>query len=260
MEPIEKVEGTTSEEAAEATRQLFESFTTPRSRRGLLKVAALGAGGLAVGTGTLLSAVPAFAKGATSAKAATSAGDILSIAATAEALAVTFYTHGIKHAHKLGLASDQQEYLEAAVIEEQIHYNFLVANGGKALTKEFSFPHGPNTFTRLGLFVDTLLQLEVDFIAAYLAAVKEFAEQGQPGLAQIAAQIMGVEAEHRVLGRDIGSLVPANNFGYEVALLAKVSDAVGALSSQGYLSPKGENAFTYRAAASSGEGVIHTRP
>ena len=45
------------------------------------------------------------------------------------------------------------------------------------------------TFTHQELFIETLEELETAFIGAYLAAVKEFAEQGQPGLAQIAAQI-----------------------------------------------------------------------
>jgi hypothetical protein len=46
--------------------------------------------------------------------------------------------------------------------------------------------------------LDTLENL---FIGAYLAATRRFAELGQPLLAEIAVQIMGVEAEHRILGR-----------------------------------------------------------
>ena len=250
-----------SPESAKATSELLRSFNGPRSRRGLLKVAALGAGGMAIGASTILSAAPALASGLTKTKSNTSIGDILSIAATAEALAVTMYTNAIKNLHALGITdSGDQKYLKAAVVEEQIHYNFLYANGGRPLTTTFSMPHGPNTFTRMGLFIDTLEELESDFIAAYLAAVKEFAEQGQPGLAQIAAQIMGIEAEHRVLGRDIAGLTPADDLAYEAANLARVSDAVGALSSQGYLSPSGANTFKYAAAATTYPGVHHLHP
>ena len=45
------------------------------------------------------------------------------------------------------------------------------------------------------MFIATLEKLEEAFIATYLAAVKEFCLLGQPGLAQIAAQICGIEAE-----------------------------------------------------------------
>ncbi len=41
-----------------------------------------------------------------------------------------------------------------------------------------------------------------------IRAVKEFSQYGQHRLAQIAAQIMGVEAEHRGLGRSISSSYP----------------------------------------------------
>lgn len=241
-------------EQAEATDALLASLAAPRPRRGLLKAAALGAGALAVGGGTLLGTLPALAA------PATSAGDILNIAATAERLAVTFYSHGIARAHRLGISGDNLDYLKAAVTEEQIHQNFLVANGAKPLTSEFSFPHGDDTFEHKSLFISTLEQLEVDFIAAYLAAVKEFAQQGQPRLAQIAAQIMGVEAEHRTLGRDIGGLDPANNFGFEPALLGSVSAAVTALSKQGYLNPRRGNRYEYHPVSTSFPGLIYTHP
>ena len=34
--------------------------------------------------------------------------------------------------------------------------------------------------------------------------------------AQVCASIMGVEAEHRVLGRDVSGMIPANNRNYEL--------------------------------------------
>ncbi len=150
--------------------------------------------------------------------------------------------------------------LQAAVIEEQIHQDFLVANGGKALTSTFSFPHGDDTFDDLNLFVATLEQLEEAFIAAYLAAVKEFALMGQAGLAQIAAQICNIESEHRALGHDIGGLIPADNFAFTPALVESVGDAVDVLSAEGFLSPKTSNSFTYQPVSTADHGVIRRTP
>jgi len=150
--------------------------------------------------------------------------------------------------------------LQAAVIEEQIHRDFEVAAGGSPLTNTFSFPHADDTFEHLDLFIATLEQLEEAFIAAYLAAVKEFALLGQPGLAQLAAQICGIENEHRALGRDIGGLIPADNWAFSPALVESVGDAVDVLTAEGYLSPKNGNSFTYHAVSTADHGVINRKP
>ena len=186
---------------------------------------------------------------------------ILSIAATAEQLAIAFYHEGIEHADKLNITGANLDYLIAAIIEEQIHRDFLVAAGGKPITDTFSFPKGKATFDDLDKFVATLEQLEEAFIAAYLAADKEFALYNQPGLAQIAAQIMGVEAEHRGLGRSISPNFPfANNFAFEPALVESVGDAVGYLQASGYLSPKKDNSYTYHRVSTDNRNVIQRTP
>lgn len=244
-----------------ATANLMHSFSARRSRRSLLKSAAIGLTGVtAVGAGALL--IPkhaAYASGGGEG-AEDTVVQILSIAATAEELAVTFYSHGIANASQLGISGANLAYLQAAVIEEQIHRDFEVAAGGKALTNTFSFPHGGETFEQLNLFIATLEQLEEAFIAAYLAAVKEFALLGQPGLAQLAAQICGIENEHRALGRDIGGLIPADNWAFSPALVEAVADAVDVLAAEGYLSPKGQNSFTYHHVSTADHGVINRTP
>ena len=105
-----------------------------------------------------------------------------------------------------------------------------------------------------------LEELEEAFIAAYLAAVKEFCLLGQPGLAQIAAQICGIENEHRALGRDIGGLIPADNWAFSPALVEAVADAVDVLAAEGFLSPKSGNSFTYHAVSTADHGVINRQP
>jgi len=239
--------------------KLLDSLSVSQSRRAFFKGAAAGAAGIAaVGAGSLLLPKSAYAWGSEGAE--DTVVQILSIAATAEELAVTFYSHGIANASKLGISGANLSYLQAAVIEEQIHRDFEVAAGGKPLTDTFSFPNGQATFEHLNVFIATLEKLEEAFIAAYLAAVKEFCLLGQPGLAQIAAQICGIENEHRALGRDIGGLIPADNWAFSPALVEAVADAVDVLKAEGFLSPKSGNSFTYHAVSTADHGVINRKP
>jgi hypothetical protein len=156
-----------------------------------------------------------------------SVADILNVAATAEALAITFYYQSIQGGFFHALPELQQWYLQAALDEERTHFKFLQANGASPATTDFYFPN--DVFNDLNTFVVTLDLLENAFIAAYLAASQRFAQLGQPLLAEIAGQIMGVEAEHRVVGRVIGEQIPANNLCLERASLGCVAEAAGAL-------------------------------
>lgn len=256
-DPTRRARGEVPGQVLGATDDLLRSFAQRRSRRALLKTAAVGATGAALASATAITALPVHAE---SVKASDSFKSIVNIAATAEALAITFYSHGIAHNNQLKIPANNLVYLKAAVVEEQIHYNFLVSLGAQPLTTTFSFPCGNDTFEHLNVFVPTLEQLEEAFIAAYLAAVAEFAAMGSPSTAQIAAQIACVEGEHRVLGRDIGGLEPANNVAYEPILLSSVGQAPGVLAAQGYLSPKGENSYAYQAVATTFPGLIDTAP
>jgi hypothetical protein len=183
--------------------KLLASLSVSQSRRAFFKGAAAGAAGIAaVGAGSLLLPRSAYAGGGEGAE--DTVVQILSIAATAEELAVTFYSHGIANASKLGISGANLSYLQAAV--------------------------------------------------------KEFCLLGQPGLAQIAAQICGIENEHRALGRDIGGLIPADNWAFSPALVEAVADAVDVLAAEGFLSPKSGNSFTYHAVSTADHGVINRQP
>ena len=256
-DPVKRARGEVPGTILTATDDLLTSFAQRRSRRALLKTAAIGATGAALASATALTALPVHAE---SVRASDSFQTIANIAATAEALAVTFYTNGIAHNNRLKIPANNLVYLKAAVVEEQIHYNFLVSLGANPLATTFSFPCGMDTFEHLNTFIATLQQLEEAFIAAYLAAVGEFASMGSPSTAQIAAQIACVEGEHRVLGRDILGASPANNVAFEPILLKTVGQAPGVLASEGYLSPKGQNSFAYHAAASTFPGLIDRAP
>lgn len=246
----------------------------PRSsRRSLLKGTAVGATGLAAAGGVVGAAVFLSEKnqqGLASAHSADSSSyhgsspdsiqTILNIAITAESLAVVFYTNAILNAHRLDFSSAGLLDIQAALVEEQVHLLFLAQNGAKPLTTHFSFPYGDDTFRYLDKFIHTQQFLEAAFIAAYLAAGKEFAMLGRPDLVQVAAQIGGVEAEHRAIGRAIGGLRPANNRAFEAALLQKVSDAPGVLQKNGFLSPKSGNSYYYKQYSSSMDGMVNIKP
>ncbi len=129
--------------------------------------------------------------------------------------------------------------MQGALSQEIQHANLLRAVGNLGASasgdpyQTFYFPAG--TFDTLGAFAGMLNTLENAFIGAYLTATREFATMAQSTsgsvpngpyggpysaaqldyFAQVAASIMGVEAEHRVLGRVIQNINLANNLNYE---------------------------------------------
>ena len=273
----------------QAAANLQATFEAARSRRMLLKGAVAGVAGVAVGatglavarlhpstataaghvatthaahtTGQVATgaAAPEFYN-SSSRQTVASAVTILTVARTAEQLAVTFYSNGIANADKLGLSGNDLENIKAALVEEQIHQQFFAANGGQSLADTFSFPHGPQTFSDLKTFIATQQELEGVFDSAFLAAIREFAQLGRPDLAQIAGQIATVEAEHRALGRQIGGLIPADNWAFSPVLLASVGDAPALVKKAGYLSPVQGNSYTYHEVSIENSGVEQRKP
>ena len=131
-------------------------------------------------------------------------------------------------------------YLRAAMAQEFEHANILRAVGNLGANavsdpyQTFYFPAG--TFDTLSAFTATLDALENAFIGAYLNAIRELGglafRAGQRGVpdgpfggpfsaaqlnyfAAVAASIMGIECEHRVLGKVINNTAQANNLNFE---------------------------------------------
>ena len=253
-----------SDKRSLATANLLASFTAAGSRRNLLKGVATGAAALGASALTVLpvQAAQLSERAAYMQRRAnvTSAATILTVARTAEQLAVTFYSNGIANADKLNITGDNLEYLKAALVEEQIHQQFFTAAGGKSLADTFSFPQGPATFTDLKTFIATQQQLEGVFDSAFLAAIAEFAVLGRPDLAQISGQIATIESEHRALGRAIGGLVPADNWAFTPVFLAAVGDAPALVQKAGYLSPVSGNSYMYKEVSIDDPGVVQRKP
>lgn len=202
------------------------------TRRDFLKKAGFVGATLAVGgiAEPLLAPMKAFAD-TTSVESISS---ILGYALTAEQLATTFYFTGIQSGKALPQTTNAGNlpYLQAALDAENVHANIMQNAGGVSLagsSPQFYFPTG--TFSNDENFLGVLNALETAFIEAYLAAIYQFGLNSRYDLAQLAGEILGVESEHRVLGKqiltDFTSLLVPNNLymekadGTSVATVAK---------------------------------------
>ncbi|MCY0874762.1 MAG: ferritin-like domain-containing protein [Firmicutes bacterium] len=190
--------------------------TNTTNRREFLKKA--GIVGAAVTLGGLaepvMGVVPAFAA------TGEPTTEIINYALTAEQLATTFYYTALHHGRTLPMTNNQdnQPYIRAA-LDEEFYHATLLSNAGAVsvagIHPKFYFPNG--TFANDSTFVAVLEALETAFIEAYLAGIYQFATNGRNDLAVLAGQIMGIEAEHRVLGRVILNKSVPNNLSLEQA-------------------------------------------
>ena len=193
-----------------------------------------------------------FAASAAVTTAVDTPAEIFTAALVAEDLATTFYYNvlvgeviqDVNLAGSGGSATNVKPdgsvsnvgYIRAALTEEFLHASLFrsllgITNATKDPYQTFYFK--PEVFATLGDFIYQLEQLETAFIGAYMAAIQQFALLAAAGksltfagvtykpsdfayYAKIAASILGVEAEHRALGRAISpTLIPANQLAYE---------------------------------------------
>lgn len=206
------------------------------------------AGGLAAAGASLI-----LADTATAARPrADTVQTILDTALLAEQLSASFYYAGltaprIMRSHYLAGASGnplnpglppggnphQVRYLQAALDAELKHVTLLADSGARSQALRFYVP--AQAMDRLGTSVqaDTFLgvldRIETLTIGLYLAAVNGLVQRGHLALAQLAGQLAGVEAEHRMLGRAIAALSPANNLTLEKEPFGVVNEAHEAL-------------------------------
>ncbi len=184
-----------------------------------------------------------------SAQAADTVTEIFTAALIAEDLATTFYYNSLvgKVIEDPALAGSggginditngnqgNVQYIQAALTEEINHANLFrsllgMSDASTDPVQTFYFADG--TFSDQPTFSATLDALENAFIGAYLNAIQEFALMAAAAainpsastytatqleyFTKVAASIMGIECEHRVLGRVISNSNPANNLNYE---------------------------------------------
>lgn len=136
--------------------------------------------------------------------------------------------------------ADRVGYFRAALEEEIEHANLFRQLTGRTASsmdpvQTFFFP--ANTFNSFDAFIQLLLQLEEAAVGITMTAVREFAQMAADTkarvatqvdfsgrkytstqlelFAEVAASLVGVEAEHRALGRDAAEAIPANNVCFE---------------------------------------------
>jgi hypothetical protein len=222
-------------------------------RRKFFRQAGMFGFGAAV-SGLALAGKPAQAQG-NSNQAADTTAELFTAFLIAEDLATTFYYNALigsviqdpslagpggtaTHITSNGNAGNVN-YLQAALIQEFQHASLfrdvLTGTAGNQTNDPYqTFYFAPDTFSSISVFLATLNALENAFIGAYLTLIEELAYKATAALqghltggdtkysaqqyelfAKIAASILGVESEHRVLGRVIGNVNPANNYNYE---------------------------------------------
>lgn len=141
---------------------------------------------------------------------AVAAGDevtsILSLAATAEALAVTCYYATLTGA---GFLIDETalDHFRRVLGAELHHLQILRSLGGQPLQQRFSLPDG--MFTDARIFAQTAICIETALTGAYLTATQRLASLGRPALAATAAQLGAGEAQHLTLISHLAGLAPS---------------------------------------------------
>jgi hypothetical protein len=198
------------------TVDAFKPVTTRRGFMQKLLVAGGGATVAAIGLGrigdVLASGSPVL--------------DFVNAAVGAERIGIAFYGNALGSGSPYSVAGDpathtllnssHRGYFEAAFNQETSHLATLISKGGSFPFGHFAFPGG--TFDSAGPMLAMGQNLESIFIGAYLGAVQAgAADRSDLGtfVAEVAAQICGIECEHRVLINDIAGVDPPNDRFYE---------------------------------------------
>ena len=249
MDPIDDSFRTTGEVMGELATKAGEAARAGESRRSFFNRTAKLAGATALGAAGVNLLQPIAAKAAADPMNTDTVQGIIDIAATAESLAVTFYYNALAAGSALPNVNStaNQNYFQAAVVQEFVHLEYLRKLGAHPVTSKFYFP--PNMFTDESVFFSTALTLEAYFISAYLAAAIDFSgavssniTAANPVFLGFAVQVLGVECEHRALLGVAANISPPNGLIVETALLSNVNAAVPPLTpfldgSAGFVGP-----------------------
>jgi hypothetical protein len=208
-----------------------DHFKPTATRRGFMQKLALAGGSAAVAAASLGKVANVFADSG-------AVLDFVNAAVGAERIGIAFYGNALGSGSPYSVSGDaatntllnssHRRYFRAAFNQETSHLAALIANGGSFGFGHFGFPTG--TFGSAGPMLAMGGNLESIFIGAYLGAVKAGATDGSSlgiFVAEVAAQICGIECEHRVLIDDIAGIDPPNNRFYEGDVLSPPSGAVG---------------------------------
>lgn len=242
-------------ERIENILQTSEAFRATSTRRKFMQRILAAGGGVAVGGAVGTVALTS------NAKLARAGGDPVTdfgnAAVGAERIGIAFYNNALGQTSPFGVSGDLAKgtllnsahrlYFQAAANQEDTHRTVLQSLGLAFQFSVFQFPAG--TFDSAKAMLTFGEQLESVFIGAYLGAISVAATAANTFIAEAAAQIVGVECEHRVLIRDIAGEDPPNdrffegdvgapsnvlgNTGTRSTVYASATDAVNALLALG---------------------------
>jgi hypothetical protein len=230
MSDVDMLE-TPPEELQYLDNVLEDTGTSKHTRLGLLKTAAVGAAAAGV-FGPASSALAAATR-----TSGDSIKTVVTTAVTAEALAVTVLTAAIKSSPGTK-AAPFIPVLKSANYTEFRHFEVLSSLGAKPLTEKFWIPNAALGAGNINLF-KTIEAAETLFVNAYLIGITTFAKAKQDKLARYAGEILGTEAEHRVLARYAESVINGlkhvpNNIGFEPYRFTSMAAIVGELEKAGF--------------------------
>jgi len=235
--------------------QTSEAFRATSTRRKFMERILASSGGAALGGAVGTAVLSSNAKLARAADDPVT--DFGNAAVGAERIGIAFYNNALGQASPFGVPSDLAKgtllnsshrlYFQAAANQEDTHRTVLQSLGLQFQFSVFQFPAG--TFDSARAMLAFGEQLESIFIGAYLGAISAAASATNTFIAEAAAQIVGVECEHRVLIRDIAGEDPPNdrffegdigtpnntlgNTGARSTVYATAADAVNALLALG---------------------------
>jgi hypothetical protein len=221
-EPIQPASG-----RLEQILESVDHFKPVTTRRSFMQKAALAGGSAAIAAASLGKIANVFAS-------SNPVLDFVNAAVGAERIGIAFYGNALGSGSPYSAAGDaaghtllnrsHRGYFMAAFNQESSHLAALIANGGSFPFSHFTFPAG--TFANADSMLAMGQSLESIFIGAYLGAVKAGATAGTSlgiFVAEVAAQICGIECEHRVLINDIAGVSPPNDRFYEGDVLSPPS-------------------------------------
>lgn len=212
-------------------RAVYDASPSTHTRRGLLERAAVGAAGVTLG-GLAAPAPDAFA-----ARSGDSVQEWGVFAATTEAFTVTLLPELLRRvALHPEVPQGVARVFEGAYAAELDHWRFI-RKYFRPSTERFWIPDaawgGGGNALDLTAVGHTLVAGETLFVNTYLIGVTVLTTAGHSAFARYAAELAGVESEHRALAQTLINASPPNNYGFALFEFDRVSKVKAALEGAG---------------------------